>query len=813
LSSHSDGNYIRLNRAIAMSGACPRRQADHFIAEGRVRVNGQVVTEMGLRVDVRQDKIELNGRPIKPEKPTYILLNKPKNAITTVHDPEGRLTVLDLVRGASAARIFPVGRLDRNTTGILLLTNDGELARKLTHPSSEIPKTYRVALDKALGKRHFDMLLAGIDLEDGFSQFDRMVYSDQITDGTQVVVQIHSGKNRVVRRMFEHLGYQIKSLDRLAFGPLTKKGLPRGQWRPLSIKEIAFLMMRPKRSFIPQAEELDEEIQENDTYDDFIPYQFPNKPQHQFEMNTPSNYEGEFNYPENELNQMSTASGNNMNPDLDDDFENDEDLDTIEGVDDENATALGDDEWNDGDEFADDDSSIEGADYDSTFSDEEGHDLSPTGIKTPIYFDDEKDEQIDSQLSYPNITNDFTQEKFSFPKKKKGFDQKAGSSGNKGGYAKPGSGAPRKDQRDGRPSTPNRPNADGSSFSGYGSRGGGGNARPNDNRGSGGEFSRPGGGDNFRGNRPTDGNRSEGGDRGGFRSNDRGSFGDRPPRRDFGSEGGGGFNRDGGGERRGGGGFNRDGGGERRGGGGFNRDGGGGFNRDGGNRGGGGGGFNRGGGGGGFNRDGGGGGFNRGGGGGGFNRGGSGGGFNRGGGGGGFNRDGGGGGFNRDGGGSRDGGGGFNRDGGGENRGGGFNRDGGGENRGGGGFNRDGGGGGFNRGGGGGGFNRGGGGGGFNRGGGGGFNRDGGSRGGGGFNRDGGSRGGGGGFNRDGGNRGGGGGFNRDGGGSRDGGGRFGKTPDSGRDRFDKPFNPGKDDAKPFRRFDDGDGGAGGDKE
>lgn len=230
---------IRLNRYIANSGVCSRREADKLIARGLVTVNGQVVTEMGQQVK-RNDEVRFEGKKLNPEAKVYILINKPKDMVTTTSDPEGRRTVLDLIEEACEERVYPVGRLDRNTTGVLLMTNDGDLSKKLTHPSSEIRKIYHVFLNKPLEKEHLSLIKKGIELEDGIIQPDEVSYADPI-DTTQVGIVIHSGRNRIVRRIFEHLGYTVEKLDRVYFAGLTKKNLPRGKWRFLSKDEIKYL--------------------------------------------------------------------------------------------------------------------------------------------------------------------------------------------------------------------------------------------------------------------------------------------------------------------------------------------------------------------------------------------------------------------------------------------------------------------------------------------------------------------------------------------------------------------------------------------
>ncbi len=231
---------IRLNRYIANAGVCSRREADVLIAEGRVRINGKVVTELGRRVS-KDDKVKLDGKLLQTEKMVYVLLNKPKDYITTTEDPQQRRTVMELVANACDERIVPVGRLDRNTTGLLLFTNDGELAKKLTHPSHKVKKLYQVEIDQPITKAHIDEIAAGLQLEDGPAYVNDLavVTPDRKTLG----IEIHIGRNRIVRRIFEHLGYQVTRLDRSVFAGLNKKDLPRGKWRFLSEKEVIRLKM------------------------------------------------------------------------------------------------------------------------------------------------------------------------------------------------------------------------------------------------------------------------------------------------------------------------------------------------------------------------------------------------------------------------------------------------------------------------------------------------------------------------------------------------------------------------------------------
>lgn len=230
----------RLNKYISNAGICSRREADELIATGCVSVNGKVVTELGYKIK-DGDVVSYEGTQLKTEKHVYVLLNKPKDYITTSDDEKGRRTVMELVAGACKERIYPVGRLDRNTVGLLLFTNDGELAKKLTHPQHNIQKLYHVELDKNL--KHDDLLKIreGIELEDGFIKPDEAAYAGETK--REVGIMIHSGRNRIVRRIFEGLGYDVLRLDRVMFAGLTKKDLPRGRWRHLSEKEVAFLKM------------------------------------------------------------------------------------------------------------------------------------------------------------------------------------------------------------------------------------------------------------------------------------------------------------------------------------------------------------------------------------------------------------------------------------------------------------------------------------------------------------------------------------------------------------------------------------------
>lgn len=237
-----DRHLLRLNRYLAQAGVASRREADELISAGKVRVNGEIVTELGRKVHPTNDRVEFEGKVMKPQTLVYLLLNKPKNFITTTEDPEGRRTVMDLVRNATKERIFPVGRLDRNTTGLLLFTNDGELAERLMHPSHKTKKIYHVRLNRDLKPEDMDMLRQGVMLEDGEAHVDKIDYVLN-RPMTEVGVEIHIGKNRIVRRLFEHLGYTVEALDRTMLGHLTKKNLPRGHWRMLSEKEVSFLKM------------------------------------------------------------------------------------------------------------------------------------------------------------------------------------------------------------------------------------------------------------------------------------------------------------------------------------------------------------------------------------------------------------------------------------------------------------------------------------------------------------------------------------------------------------------------------------------
>ncbi|WP_407426345.1 pseudouridine synthase, partial [Arcticibacter sp.] len=233
----ANSDLIRLNRYIANAGICSRRKADELIEAGVISVNGESITELGHKVNPMKDVIRYNGETLKREKMTYVLLNKPKDYITTTEDPQERRTVMQLVEKASKERIYPIGRLDRNTTGLLLMTNDGDLADKLSHPRNNITKIYQVELNKSLSQGDLNKIAFGLELEDGLIKVDEISY---VAGGSkkEVGVQIHSGKNRIVRRIFEHLGYEVVKLDRVVYANLTKKDLPRGRWRYLEEKEI-----------------------------------------------------------------------------------------------------------------------------------------------------------------------------------------------------------------------------------------------------------------------------------------------------------------------------------------------------------------------------------------------------------------------------------------------------------------------------------------------------------------------------------------------------------------------------------------------
>ena len=232
---------VRLNKFIANSGVCSRREADNFILAGVVTVNGEVVTELGTKVNINTDDIRFNGERLKGENKVYIVMNKPKGFVTTASDPHADKTVMDLLKGCPT-RVFPVGRLDKNTTGVLMFTNDGEIAEKLTHPSYDKKKIYQVSLDNKLKQEDYEKILSGVELSDGVIAADELEYIEE-NDHRKLGIEIHSGKNRIVRRIFESLGYEVKALDRVYFAGLTKKGLKRGEWRYLSEGETNLLRM------------------------------------------------------------------------------------------------------------------------------------------------------------------------------------------------------------------------------------------------------------------------------------------------------------------------------------------------------------------------------------------------------------------------------------------------------------------------------------------------------------------------------------------------------------------------------------------
>ena len=238
----SEDVIMRLNRFIAMAGVCSRRQADDLIIGKKIKVNGKVVTDYTIRIDSSKDQVTYNNKVLQVNKFVYLLMNKPKDHITTLKDDKGRKTVLQIAEKYTKVRVYPVGRLDRNTTGILLLTNDGDLTEKLSHPSHQTSKIYNVTLFSEVIPEHIEQLRKGFDLEDGFIKADKIGYIEG-APFNQVAIEVHSGRNRIVRRMFNHLGYRVKALDRVQFGPLTKKNLPRGTCRLLEEREVGFLMM------------------------------------------------------------------------------------------------------------------------------------------------------------------------------------------------------------------------------------------------------------------------------------------------------------------------------------------------------------------------------------------------------------------------------------------------------------------------------------------------------------------------------------------------------------------------------------------
>lgn len=238
----SDGESIRLNKYIANAGICSRREADKLISSGAVSINGKVVTQLGTKVS-KDDTVQFGGETLHKEKMIYVLLNKPKDYITTTDDPEGRKTVMALVSNACRERLYPVGRLDRATTGLLLLTNDGEMAKKLMHPRHGVKKIYHIELDQNLSKTDMEKIYSGIELDDGIAQVDEIAYDGDSGDKKSIGLELHSGKNRIVRRIFESMGYRVVKLDRVYYAGLTKKDLPRGRWRFLTQMEINMLKM------------------------------------------------------------------------------------------------------------------------------------------------------------------------------------------------------------------------------------------------------------------------------------------------------------------------------------------------------------------------------------------------------------------------------------------------------------------------------------------------------------------------------------------------------------------------------------------
>jgi 23S rRNA pseudouridine2605 synthase len=233
---------IRLNKYIANAGVCSRRDADKLIEKGLIRVNGETIRDLGTKIALT-DKVKYENRLLQIETKFYVLLNKPKGYITTTDDPHDRKTVMFLTQNACKERIYPVGRLDKNTTGLLLLTNDGDLAKKLTHPKHQVKKIYHVVTDKNVAKNDFTKIQEGISLEDGFIKVDKIAYVNPDISKKEVGIEIHSGKNRIIRRLFESVGYKVSKLDRVSMAGITKKDVPRGKWRHLSEKEIGYLKM------------------------------------------------------------------------------------------------------------------------------------------------------------------------------------------------------------------------------------------------------------------------------------------------------------------------------------------------------------------------------------------------------------------------------------------------------------------------------------------------------------------------------------------------------------------------------------------
>jgi len=246
---YSDNDYVpteiqeevRLNKFIANSGVCSRREADQMIQAGVVSVNGEIVTELGTKVNVLKDEVRFNGELLRGEEKVYIVMNKPKGYVTTASDPHAEKTVMELLKGCPS-RVFPVGRLDKNTTGVLMFTNDGEIAEKLTHPSYDKKKIYQVILDRPLAQEDYNKIVDGVELADGLIRADELEYTDP-SDHKVLGIEIHSGKNRIVRRIFDSLGYDVRALDRVYFAGLTKKGLKKGEWRYLSKGEANVLKM------------------------------------------------------------------------------------------------------------------------------------------------------------------------------------------------------------------------------------------------------------------------------------------------------------------------------------------------------------------------------------------------------------------------------------------------------------------------------------------------------------------------------------------------------------------------------------------
>jgi len=238
-----DDHLVRLNKFIANAGVCSRREADKLIESGVIKVNGEVIKVLGTKISPT-DKVQYDDQVLKSQKKYYVLLNKPKGFITTTDDPYERRTVMALVKDACKERIYPVGRLDKNTTGLLLFTNDGDLAKRLTHPKHQIKKIYHVVLDKNLTSADFQKISNGLELDDGPIIVDAIAYVEGAENKKEIGIEIHSGKNRIIRRIFESLDYKVVRLDRVAFAGLTKKEIPRGKWRFLSEKEVNFLIMK-----------------------------------------------------------------------------------------------------------------------------------------------------------------------------------------------------------------------------------------------------------------------------------------------------------------------------------------------------------------------------------------------------------------------------------------------------------------------------------------------------------------------------------------------------------------------------------------